>query len=169
MDKVTFTKIALKVTGDITKVLLHFTEPTVAGHQKHDIESDDAPLGSFITAMRNLDQYVGLLCDFPKLYAAGCKVHTVSISVRDEKMGVILSVKKELTVVGKAFNFNAPKFRESEEEADTAMPADMRDAVRALIGEANRYRCGERSQIAMDLDSEGEGEDTTEEERRTPD
>ncbi len=151
MDKVTFTKIALKVKGDVTKVLLHFTEPTEAGHQKHDIESDDAPLDSFLKALRNLDRFVGLLCDFPKGYAEGCKVHTVSISHHEEKTGVILSVKKELSAVGKSFNFNTPQFRESDEEASTAMPEEMLEAVKTLVGEANRYRCGERSQIAMDL------------------
>ncbi len=160
MIKVAFTKIALKVRGDVTKVLLHFTEPTEAGHQKHDIESDDAPLDSFLRAVRNLDRFVGLLCDFPKGYAEGCKVHTVSISHHEEKTGVILSVKKDLTTVGKSFNFNTPQFRESDEEASTAMPEEMLAAVKALIGEANRYRCGERSQIAMDLPPTEETEST---------
>lgn len=164
MDNVIFNKIALKARGDVTKVLLHFTEPTEAGHQKHDIESDDAPLDSFIKAVRNLDQYVGLLCDFPKAYAEGCKVHTVSISHSEDRVGVILSVRKDLSTVGKAFNFNTPQFRESDEEASTAMPEEMLAAIKALIGEANRYRCGERSQIAMDLDEKKT--ETVEEERR---
>ncbi len=158
MDKVTFTKIALKLKGDVTKVLLHFTEPTEAGHQTHDIESDDAPLESFLKAMKDLDQYVGLLCDFPKAYAEGCKVHTVSLSSHQEKTGVILSVRKDLSLVGKTFNFNTPQYRESDDESDTAIPADLLKAVRKLTGEANRYRCGERSQIALQLNGDGQAE-----------
>ncbi len=159
MDRIKFTKIGVKLKGDITTVVLHFTEPTDAGgSQLHDIECKDAPLDSFLEAMRNLDSFVGLLCGFPKDYAEGCKVHTVSIGSVHGKTAVILSASKSLEELGKAFNFNTPRFTETAEESDTSIPDDLLQAVNRLVEEANHYRCGERSQVAMDL-KEGEAVD----------
>ena len=155
MDRIKFTKIGVKLKGDITTVVLHFTEPTDAGgSQLHDIECKDAPLDSFLEAMRNLDSFVGLLCGFPKDYAEGCKVHTVSIGSVHGKTAVILSASKSLEELGKAFNFNTPRFTETAEESDTSIPDDLLQAVNRLVEEANHYRCGERSQVAMDLKDE---------------
>ncbi len=156
MDRIKFTKIGLKQKGDTTTVVLHFTEPTDAGgSQLHDIECKDAPLDSFLEAMRNLDIFVGLLCGFPKDYAEGCKVHTVSLGSKGGKTAVILSASKPLEELGKSFNFNTPRFMEAAEETDASIPDDLLQAVNHLVEEANRYRIGERSQVSMDL-PEGE-------------
>ena len=155
MDRIKFTKIGVKQKGDTTTVVLHFTEPTDAGgSQLHDIECKDAPLDSFLEAMRNLDNFVGLLCGFPKDYAEGCKVHTVSLGSKGGKTAVILSASKPLEELGKSFNFNTPRFMEAAEETDTSIPDNLLQAVNRLVEEANRYRCGERSQVAMDLKDE---------------
>jgi len=152
MELIKYTKIALKPKGDVTLVVLHYTEPTEAGGtQDHLVESKDAPMDSFVKAMRALDNFVGLLCEFPIAYAEGCKVHTVSMSTVHEKTAVILSVRKDLPSVGKAFNFNTPRFQEADEESDATIPADLLQAVNELAQEANKYRMGERSQVAMDL------------------
>ncbi len=151
MDRIKFTKIGIKPKGDTTTVVLHFVEPTEAGNQQHDIESKDAPLDSFLEAMRNLDNFVGALCGFPLTYAEGCRVHTVSIGSVGGKTAVILSVSKHLDDLGKAFNFNTPRFTESDEDSDTAAPAELLQAVNHLVEEANLYRNGERSQVALDL------------------
>ena len=94
------------------------------------------------------------LCGFPKDYAEGCKVHTVSIGSVHGKTAVILSASKALEELGKAFNFNTPRFTETAEESDTSIPDDLLQAVNRLVEEANHYRCGERSQVAMDLKDE---------------
>ncbi len=154
-----YTKIALHGSGDDTKVHLHFNEPTEAGgRQEHDIESKDAPLESFLTAMKQMDQFVAAMLEYPTTYAENCKVHIVSLSRKADRIGVILSVKKVLTN-GLSFNHNTPKYNEPNDEGlDGAadMPDGMMDCITRLIAEADRYRAGERSQMGMEFEGEDE-------------
>ncbi len=147
-----YTKIALSGTGDDTKVHLHYNEPTDSGgRQDLDLESKDAPLESFIKAMRGMNEYVEELLDFPTHYASNCGVHTVSLSYKKDRMNVILSVKKTLQN-GLSFNFNTPGYLEIEEgkpETETTMSKPMREQINVLIAEAEKYRKGERSQLGM--------------------
>jgi len=149
-EKITFSKIAVKGEGESLKVHLTFVAPTEAGSEEHDIISKDAPLDSFLAAMRKFDGHVGYMCDFPKEYAQGCVVHTVSLSDQKGRIGLILSARKDLGS-GKAFNFNTPRYDEPAEDETTeySLSRQTLKAVNDLIKEANRYRLGERSQIGM--------------------
>ena len=157
-----YTKIALSGTGDDTKVHLHYNEPTDGGgRQDLDLESKDAPLDSFLAAMRGMNEFVEELLDFPTHYATNCGVHIVSLSYKKDRLSAILSVKKTLAN-GLSFNFNTPGYAEIEEgkpETETTMSEAMREQISVLIAEADKYRKGERSQLGMFERGNGQAED----------
>lgn len=149
-----------KIKFDGERMHLAWTDtPKDGTTEKHEYDSGDAPMPSFVKALKALKGIASTILEIGQPWAEGATARSIAIDYRsgENQRGLVISLIRPVEHANGPANISTPRIVENTEEGGPALIDEAMRAVDKLCKEAIRYYNGHREQSDMFTEEAAEG------------